>query len=379
MQGFNMGRYTAPDDGSSGDNNTHHNKKHPLGARASKLASHGILVVRFEMPFAIWCAHCPEPCLIGQGVRFNAEKRRVGNYHSTPVWAFDLKHAACGGLIEMRTDPRQGDYVIVSGARRRNYGDREKDVAAAADAAAAASGGGAGGGGGSLVVSEFEITTERERAEKREAAFWRLEKTIAHRVQTEEGEKRIEELQGVAARWEDPYSTNQKLRKTFRAGRHMRERDTAKAEDLKERMGLGIELLPEREEDGRQAKLIRFGAPDPDWDGEVRKALRKPLFETSLSQKKDNEGASTGGRKKLKSEIAAARARENLASEVIRNTKAAKDPFLNFDHKKHTPKQPARIPGLKRKSPVEDATTKQDTPKEVAGTTALVDYDSDSD
>ncbi|EAQ85068.1 hypothetical protein CHGG_09082 [Chaetomium globosum CBS 148.51] len=372
MQGFNMGRYTAPDDG-SGDNNN--KKKHPLGARASKLASHGILVVRFEMPFAVWCAHCPEPCLIGQGVRFNAEKRRVGHYHSTPVWAFDLKHAACGGPIEMRTDPKRGDYVIVSGARRRNYGDREKDEAAAADAAAAAG----AGGGGSLVASEFEITTQRERAEKREAAFWRLEKTIAHREQVKEGERRIEQLQGVAGRWEDPYSTNQKLRKAFRAGRHMRERETAKVEDLKERMGLGIELLPEREEDAKQAELIRFGAPDPDWDGEVNKALRKPLFETSLSQKKDNEGTSTGGRKKLKSEIAAARARENLASEVIRNTRAAKDPFLNFDNKKHTPREPPRIPGLKRKSPVEDAATKQDTSKEATGTTALVDYDSDSD
>ncbi|PKX95503.1 DUF572-domain-containing protein [Aspergillus novofumigatus IBT 16806] len=72
--------------------------KHPLGARARHLRTSGALIVRFEMPFAVWCTTCkPHETLIGQGVRFNAEKRKVGSYYSTPVYSFRMKHGACGG------------------------------------------------------------------------------------------------------------------------------------------------------------------------------------------------------------------------------------------------------------------------------------------
>ncbi|KFY09562.1 hypothetical protein V492_05445, partial [Pseudogymnoascus sp. VKM F-4246] len=129
MQGFNMGRYVPPDQEGVLSGNALQ-KKHPLGSRASK--SHlGILTVRFEMPFPIWCTTCPKPTVIGQGVRFNAQKRKVGMYHSTPIWAFGLKHVACGGEIEIRTDPRNTAYVVAAGARKRDTGDdvvREGDV-----------------------------------------------------------------------------------------------------------------------------------------------------------------------------------------------------------------------------------------------------------
>ena len=115
-----MGRYRPPPESSPPTLQ----KKHALGSRASKLASHGILTVRFELPFPLWCAHCPTPTLIGQGVRFNAAKRATGeSYHSTPIWSFTLRHSACGGAIEIRTDPKTSEYVVISGARRREYGD----------------------------------------------------------------------------------------------------------------------------------------------------------------------------------------------------------------------------------------------------------------
>ncbi|CRK48657.1 hypothetical protein BN1723_020625, partial [Verticillium longisporum] len=96
MQGFNMGRYVPPDlEGTVSGNALH--AKLPPGRSAAKP---GVQTVRFEMPFAIWCSTCPKPTIIGQGVRFNAEKRRTGAYHSTPIWTFRMRHAACGGTIE---------------------------------------------------------------------------------------------------------------------------------------------------------------------------------------------------------------------------------------------------------------------------------------
>ncbi|KAK4241789.1 CWC16 protein [Achaetomium macrosporum] len=368
MQGFNMGRYIPPDADSTVTSGNALHKKHPLGSRARKLASHGILTVRFEMPFAVWCAHCPQPTTIGQGVRFNAEKQRAGSYYSTPIWSFKLKHAACGGEIEIRTDPKNSEFVVVSGARRRDYGGEDQDD--------------------SLVKSGFAITTERERAEQRESAFGKLEKTIADREQLEGAKQRIGELQDVAERqWDDPYAQNQRLRKAFRAGRHEREKEAAKAEALKERMGLGIELLPEREEDARRAKLINFGSVDATEDLGVDKTLARPLFKNVAGQneKKDDNGSAKGQRK-LKSEIAASRMRESLVSEIISNTRAARDPFLAFGSRESTPRGQVRLPGLKRKRPAEEAPgpppstgEEADTPKAVAGTPGLVSYNSDSD
>lgn len=44
-------------------------------------------VCRFEMPYNIWCGGCNS--MIAKGVRFNAEKKQVGNYYSTKVSCSD--------------------------------------------------------------------------------------------------------------------------------------------------------------------------------------------------------------------------------------------------------------------------------------------------
>ncbi|AEO64166.1 77b1d26b-16bd-4100-8be2-743a3ce0b5de [Thermothielavioides terrestris] len=373
MQGFNMGRYIPPAVADAERTPAFNRDKHPLGARARKLASQGALTVRFEMPFAVWCAHCAAPTLIGQGVRFNAAKRRVGSYYSTPVWAFTLKHAVCGGLIEIRTDPKNAEYVVVSGARRRDYG------------------GGAGEGeieGGEAGTGV--ILTERERAEMRQSAFGKLERTIADRERLEVANRRIEELLDVADRqWDDPYAQNQRLRKAFRAGRHERERQAAKADELKERMGLGIELLPEAEEDAKRAGLVDFGSVAVEDDAGVDKVLARPLFAKATAAKQDTEdrgGPAKRQGKLLKSEIAASRTRESLVSEIVSNTRAARDPFLDFGSRESTTKGPVRLPGLKRKREAEEGldpprpiADEGQTPKAAAGTAALVSYASDSD
>ncbi|KAF7565926.1 DUF572 domain-containing protein [Pyrenophora tritici-repentis] len=70
MQGFNMGRYYPPD---ATNPPTFNSSSHPLGTRARKLPQ-GILTVRFELPFAVWCNTCKPSAIIGQGEE--REKRR---------------------------------------------------------------------------------------------------------------------------------------------------------------------------------------------------------------------------------------------------------------------------------------------------------------
>lgn len=359
MQGFNMGKYVPPEhEGTVSGNKLH--KKHALGARAAKLRTEGILVVRFEVPYAIWCATCPQPTIVGQGVRFNAEKRRAGQYYTTPIWSFRFRHAACGGIIEMRTDPQNTAYVVVSGATRRDTGDDKKKQ--------------------QELEGGVPILTDAERQELRSNAFASLEKTINDREQLRESSQRIDGLMAVAARqWEDPYALNQKLRATFRAGRKEREVTAATTGALQDRMSLGLDILPETEEDARRARLVDF-APGEDRDA----ALSKPLFETAAPKEKQKEGNGKGvditneARRKMQM-------KESFATRVMGNTRLAKDPFLQASPgtKRAAEGKAARMPGIKRKR---DATGAKDAgaPSKALHSSslaskgaALVEYDSD--
>ncbi|OTA91897.1 hypothetical protein M434DRAFT_49322, partial [Hypoxylon sp. CO27-5] len=325
-----MGRYVPPDvEGTTTGNKLH--KKRPPGFSRDGTQQ----TVRFEMPFAIWCAHCAKPTLIAQGVRFNATKRKVGAYHSTPIFAFRMRHAECGGDIEIRTDPQNTTYTVTEGARKRDTGEDP------------------------LSSGGIEpILTDKEREALRKNAFAKLEKTIEDQKILEQAKERIDELeQDSARRWEDPYEQNRRLRAAFRVGRKERERDTAKTEDLRDRMSLGIDLLAASEEDARRAALVDFGPSSAVEDGEMgKKALAKPLFAASASgsgsdAKEDGKKITTKSKsKRLKSEIAAAQMRDNLVSEIVGNTRVAQDPFLSLDRSNgDTPKGLSRIRGIKRK------------------------------
>lgn len=341
MQGFNMGRYVPPDlEGTTSGNKLH--KKHPLGARASKLASHGALTVRFEMPFNVWCASCPKPTLIPQGVRFNAEKRRVGSYHSTPIWAFRIRHVACGGPLEIRTDPQNTAYVVAEGGTRQDRGeDKEKE-------------------------GDMTVMTDAEREALRKNAFASLEKTIADREQLRAATERIDDLVEASARhWDDPYTQNQKLRKAFRVGRKERERDAAAGEDLKNRLSLGIDLVPATEQDAQRAALVDFGPEDDELGS---KALAKPLFNTA-KERAPPKGA-------LKAEKEASRRKDKLTSEIMGNTRVSRDPFLNGGRSGDTKPAP-RLPGVKRKRADQDRGPPTKAVAQEASSSGLVNYDSD--
>lgn len=362
-----MGRYVPPDlEGTTTGNKLHN--KHPLGARASKLSSSGALTVRFEMPFAVWCSTCPKPTIVGQGVRFNAEKKRVGAYYSTPIWGFRMRHADCGGAIEIRTDPRNTAYVVVSGAKKRDTGEDEEDVR---DHGAMA------------------ILTDEERQKLRSDAFASLEKTIEDRRQLAQATERIDELEDVSKRrWDDPYSRNKALRKTFRVGRVEREKEAAAAEALKDKMSLGIDLLPGTEEDRRRAALVDFGPGDDD-DGAagMGKALARPLFASAAVEATATAAAATS-KKALakapkgtpKAELAASKKREDIVSAIVGNTRLSRDPFL-LEGASRTERTSARIPGVKRKREAreEEETGLVNEGPSLPPTKALVGYESDSD
>jgi coiled-coil domain-containing protein 130 len=344
MQGFNMGRYVPPDqEGLKSGNQLH--GKHALGARANKI-SQGILTVRFEMPFPIWCTHCPKPTIIGQGVRFNAEKKKVGNYLSSPIYSFRMKHVACGGWIEIRTDPKNTAYIVTEGARKRDLGEDK------------------------IEEGDVKILTQEEREALRSNAFASLEGKVEDKQRLEYAKKRLQELQELSEQqWEDPYEMNKRLRKSFREGRKVREKDGAATEALQEKMSLGLDLLPEHEDDARRAQIVEFG--EFDHERIMAKTVSKPLFISKEAIQKMKSTSSKVSRKRKAEELA--KKKTAAAVEEIRgNTRAAMDPFL-------APKAASRplLAGVKRRRRSVPEDVQVDLSPGISSSTVLVDYDSD--
>jgi coiled-coil domain-containing protein 130 len=335
-----MGRYVPPDqEGVLSGNQIH--GKHALGSRAKNI-SQGILTVRFEMPYPIWCTTCPKPTIIGQGVRFNAQKKKVGNYYSTPIYSFRMKHTPCGGWIEIRTDPKNTAYVVTEGARQRDLGEDK------------------------VLEGDQQILTQEEREKLRSDAFAHLEVKIEDKQRQEYGKKRLEELQDLSEQqWEDPYERNRRLRKSFREGRHQREKDARMTEALQDKMSLGLDILPESDADARKAKIIEFGNAQSSRNAD--KALSKPLFTTGSCIETPEKKTKVSRRRKEEEKTKKKTA--DLVAEISGNTRAAMDPFLTASGTSPSFRSSKPLlAGIKRKRDPRD-----DFPS-VAG---LVDYDSE--
>lgn len=255
------------------------------------------------MPFAIWCSTCPKPTIIGQGVRFNAEKKKVGNYHTTPIFSFRMKHVSCGGWIEIRTDPKNTAYVVTEGAKKRDTGEDKRPE-----------------------DGEIRIRTDEERERLQNDAFAALEGRVEDKRQTLTDRSRIEELQRAKEKdWDDPYAASRRLRRAFRADRKARQTNEGATEALKDRMSLGLDLVAETDDDRRRAGFVDFGAVDG--ETAIAAATAKPLFAAAGAN--NSPPAAVVAVAKENPAAKGLSDAEKLRQELRRNTMAAIDPFLS--------------------------------------------------
>ncbi|XP_044902590.1 coiled-coil domain-containing protein 130 isoform X1 [Felis catus] len=328
-----------------GSLNRYHNS-HPLRERARKL-SQGILIIRFEMPYNIWCDGCKNH--IGMGVRYNAEKKKVGNYYTTPIYRhpqgslsflgfllqhhlserplpeqhsppntgclciccergpcwdvspsksrltsftavssaaaakpaagqprsggfvectkeqtpdrrsalgrwdgvclthsrdprhrawFRMKCHLCVNYIEMQTDPANCDYVIVSGAQRKEERWDMED-------------------------NEQVLTTEHEKKQKLETdAMFRLEHGEADRSTLKKALPTLSHIQEAQSAWKDDFALNSMLRKRFREKKKAMQEEEERDQALQAKASLAIPLVPETEDDRKLAALLKFHTLD---------------------------------------------------------------------------------------------------------------------
>ncbi|PVG04229.1 DUF572-domain-containing protein [Serendipita vermifera] len=281
MQGFN--RYYPPDY----DPKKHHtlndyHGKHALGDRARKI-DQGILITRFELPFNIWCGTCNAH--IGMGVRYNAEKRKVGMYYSTPIYAFRCKCHLCSGWFEIQTDPKNTRYIVTSGARQKDeewnpeenggFAIHENDPSKA---------------GPSDPLAQLEKTTDAARRAK------------------EIGAPRIESLQDLSDTYNaDPYELSKRVRKQFREVKKVDKRKREEEDAVKDKYSLPSTLkLVEESEVQEEAKNL-WAKERTEWEANERTKRRRTIAEIGKTTKKDS----------------------SLAASLLKNSLKSCDPFLS--------------------------------------------------
>ncbi|XP_006023467.1 coiled-coil domain-containing protein 130 isoform X2 [Alligator sinensis] len=217
---------------------------HPLRERARKL-SQGILIIRFEMPYNIWCDGCKNH--IGMGVRYNAEKKKVGNYYTTPIYRFRMKCHLCVNYIEMQTDPANCDYVIVSGAQRKEERWDPQD-------------------------NEQVLATEHEEKKKLETdAMYRLEHGATDQGKLQRALPTLSNIQEAQSAWKDDFALNSMLRRKFREEKKVLQEEEEKDQALQAKANLSIPLVREAEEDRRLATLLTYRSPDSYEDKQKQK------------------------------------------------------------------------------------------------------------
>lgn len=167
--------------------------------------------------------------------RYNAEKKKIGMYYSTPVYQFRMKCHLCDNYYEIKTDPGNLDYAIVSGARRQeNRWDPTEN--------------------GQIVADDKEV-------QKRlfDDPMFKLEHKAKDQKEADDAKPVLGKLylrnQDV---WGDPYESNSKLRATFRKRKAELKAIQDTDDQLLAKSSLNIALLPENDQDRKLAALMRL-------------------------------------------------------------------------------------------------------------------------
>jgi coiled-coil domain-containing protein 130 len=203
---------------------------HALRERARKL-DQGILRIRFELPYNIFCSGCGNH--VGMGVRYNADKSKVGNYYSTPIWKFRMKCHLCDNYIEFQTDPKNCDYVILSGASRHNQRWEQQD-------------------------NEGHVVDRDESSKMADDPMYKLEHGIRDEKKAKEDQPRLTQIEEMQMGKKDDFALNQLLRKKFRTVKKEIQVSEEKDRKLLAKASLDIPLLAENHDDIQLATTVRF-------------------------------------------------------------------------------------------------------------------------
>lgn len=270
--------------------------EHHFGKQRTKNLHKGVLQIRFEMPFKVQCLRCQS--FIGQGSRYDADKKKVGMYFSSPLYEFMMhcrvvtghEHSAdgrifCNQTFIIRTDPKNDDYELAEGLRRKVETWDAKDS------------------------ETIELVDPETRRKMNNDPMFRVEQTVRNVKKEKSDKERLRELEDLQFEREDTYILNSMLRRSSRAKRKEIEAEEEAARLLGP-ANFCIPLAPASEEDMRAARAIRFRTDHDKVEVSARRAAlaAAPLFPGSGSGSR-----ATASRATAPAAAAAARVQELVA------------------------------------------------------------------
>ncbi|KAK5584388.1 hypothetical protein RB653_005999 [Dictyostelium firmibasis] len=279
-----MNKYYPPDwDPSKGSINQYRGQHH-LRDRAKKI-DQGILVIRFEMPFSVWCLACENH--IGMGVRFNAEKKAIDKYFTTNIYSFKMKCHICSNQFEIQTDPKNTEYKIINGLRKRT---EEFDPIDA-----------------ELPSSSFIKYDNDEKNNNNNNNDDTLLKLENKKIDIDKGKKestRLEQLQEIMTnRTVNDYQLSSKMRKSFREKKKEEQIELERQQSK----GIMIPLLKEHQDDIDAAKDIDFNFNSLKRKLDESKKIKRELIKNEsvlkLSNNNNNNNNSISNNNKIENII----------------------------------------------------------------------------
>ncbi|CRG94209.1 conserved protein, unknown function [Plasmodium gallinaceum] len=88
-----------------------------------------LLNIRMMYPFTLKCNKCNSFTYVGTKFNSRVEKLKDENYLNIPIWKFYGKCQDCKNEIIFKTDPKNGDYLLISGGVRTYDAHKEQELA----------------------------------------------------------------------------------------------------------------------------------------------------------------------------------------------------------------------------------------------------------
>ena len=180
-------------------------------------------------------------------------------YYTTPVYQFRMKCHLCDNHFEIKTDPANLDYEIVSGARRQ-----EKRFEASENG---------------TVVPDEKATINKLALD----AMFKLEHGDNDAKKADDAKPRIHKMIQIQDRVKDDYMANRILRDQMRGPRKARKAQAIKDNKLLKKTSLNIKLLPENDSDIKMASLLKLNSSITSEERETK--VRDEIIDESIFDK----------------------------------------------------------------------------------------------
>lgn len=183
-----------------------------------------------------------------------------------------MKSACCKHEIVIQTDPKNTEYVIISGAQRKTEDFDVEDA------------------------ETFELPADEERG-KLSDPFYRLEHGEEDLRKKKEAEPVLVRLQKMSdTRHADDYSLNRVLRDRLRS----QKKRVSEEKGAARKMGLGVRLLPPSKEDAATAAAVKFSSKFEKNRRDKRAAIKaSSIFSDSSRASTSNRAELEAKRRKI--------------------------------------------------------------------------------